>query len=153
MEHTYFMELALEEAKKAYELGEVPIGAIIVRDNQVIASAFNKREIGHNATYHAELLAIQEACEKLGGWRLIGCTMYVTLEPCLMCAGAIINSRLEKLIYGARDPKAGAVHSLYHVLEDTRLNHQVEVVEGVLAVESSALLKDFFANLRLKNKS
>ena len=153
MEHTYFMELALEEAKKAYEIGEVPIGAIIVRDNQVIASAFNKRELGRNATHHAELLAIQEACEKLGGWRLIGCTMYVTLEPCLMCAGAIINSRLERLIYGARDPKAGAVQSLYHVLEDTRLNHQVEVIEGVLAAESSALLKDFFANLRLKNKS
>ena len=153
MEHNYFMGLAIEEAKKAYEIGEVPIGAIIVRENQVIASAFNKRELGRNATHHAELLAIQEACEKLGGWRLIGCTMYVTLEPCLMCAGAIINSRLERLIYGARDPKAGAVQSLYHVLEDTRLNHQVEVIEGVLAAESSALLKDFFANLRLKNKS
>ncbi len=153
MEHNYFMGLALEEAKKAYEIGEVPIGAIIVRDNQVIASAFNKRELGRNATHHAELLAIQEACEKLGGWRLIGCPMHVILEPCLMCAGAIINSRLERLIYGARDPKAGAVQSLYHVLEDTRLNHQVEVIEGVLAAESSALLKDFFANLRLKNKS
>ena len=142
------MDLALAEAKKAFEIGEVPIGAVVVRGDEVIALAHNHRETAKNPLGHAELLAIDEACKKLGGWRLIGCTMYVTLEPCLMCAGAIINSRIERLVYATRDPKAGAVDSLYDVLRDSRLNHQVEVIEGVLAEESSRLLKQFFQELR-----
>lgn len=148
MNHEHFMNLALAEAKKAFEIGEVPIGAVVVRGDEVIALAHNHRETAKNALGHAELLAIDEACKKLGGWRLIGCTMYVTLEPCLMCAGAIINSRIERLVYATRDPKAGAVDSLYDVLRDSRLNHQVEVIEGVLAEESSRLLKQFFQELR-----
>ncbi len=152
MDDRYFMELALKEAKKAYKLGEVPIGAIIVRENKVIAKAFNRREVDKSALSHAEVLAIKEACKELGGWRLIGCTLYVTLEPCLMCAGAIINSRIERVVYAADDPKAGAVRSLYRVLEDSRLNHQVEVVEGILKEESSSLLKQFFAQLRADKK-
>lgn len=152
MDDRYFMELALKEAKKAYKLGEVPIGAIIVRENKVIAKAFNRREVDKSALSHAEVLAIKEACKELGGWRLIGCTLYVTLEPCLMCAGAIINSRIERVVYAADDPKAGAVRSLYRVLEDSRLNHQVEVVEGILKEESSSLLKQFFAQLRAEKK-
>lgn len=152
MDDRYFMELALKEAKKAYKLGEVPIGAIIVRENKVIAKAFNRREVDKSALSHAEVLAIKEACKELGGWRLIGCTLYVTLEPCLMCAGAIINSRIERVVYAADDPKAGAVRSLYRVLEDPRLNHQVEVVEGILKEESSSLLKQFFAQLRADKK-
>lgn len=152
MDDRYFMELALKEAKKAYKLGEVPIGAIIVRENKVIAKAFNRREVDKSALSHAEVLAIKEACKELGGWRLIGCTLYVTLEPCLMCAGAIINSRIERVVYAADDPKAGAVRSLYRVLEDPRLNHQVEVVEGILKEESSSLLKQFFAQLRAEKK-
>ncbi|HHY18456.1 MAG TPA: nucleoside deaminase [Firmicutes bacterium] len=152
MDDRYFMELALKEAKKAYKLGEVPIGAIIVRENKVIAKAFNRREVDKSALSHAEVLAIKEACKELGGWRLIGCTLYVTLEPCLMCAGAIINSRIERVVYAADDTKAGAIRSLYRVLEDPRLNHQVEVVEGILKEESSSLLKQFFAQLRADKK-
>lgn len=152
MDDRYFMELALKEAKKAYKLGEVPIGAIIVRENKVIAKAFNRREVDKSALSHAEVLAIKEACKELGGWRLIGCTLYVTLEPCLMCAGAIINSRIERVVYAADDTKAGAIRSLYRVLEDSRLNHQVEVVEGILKEESSSLLKQFFAQLRAEKK-
>ncbi len=148
MEHEYFMALALREAKKAYSLGEVPIGAVITKGEEVISRAYNRREIDKSALAHAEILAIEEACQRLGGWRLSGCTMYVTLEPCLMCAGAVINSRLTRLVYAAEDPKAGAVTSLYNTLEDTRLNHQVEVVTGVLQKEASALLKEFFKKLR-----
>lgn len=148
MKHEYFMTLALGEAKKAYSLGEVPIGAIITKGEEVIATAYNRREIDKSALAHAEILAIETACQRLGGWRLTGCTMYVTLEPCLMCAGAIINSRLTRLVYAAKDPKAGAVTSLYTILEDARLNHQVEVITGILQEEASALLKEFFKKLR-----
>lgn len=147
------MSLALEEAQKAYEIGEVPIGAVIVKDNLVIARAHNKRETDRMSTAHAEIRAIEEACRKLGGWRLIGCTMYVTLEPCLMCAGALINSRIDKLVYASSDQKAGAVDSLYSVLNDFRLNHQVEVVSGILDEESSGLLKRFFRDLREEKKT
>lgn len=148
MKHEYFMTLALGEAKKAYSLGEVPIGAIITKGEEVIATAYNRREIDKSALAHAEILAIETACQRLGGWRLTGYTMYVTLEPCLMCAGAIINSRLTRLVYAAKDPKAGAVTSLYTILEDARLNHQVEVITGILQEEASALLKEFFKKLR-----
>lgn len=146
------MTLALKEAKKAYSLGEVPIGAIITKGEEVIARAYNRREIDKSALAHAEILAIKEACQKIGGWRLTGCTMYVTLEPCLMCAGAIVHSRLARLVFATEDTKSGAVTSLYNILEDTRLNHQVEVIEGVLQKEASALLKKFFKELRSTKK-
>jgi len=153
MNHEYYMQLALLEAKKAYDLGEVPIGAIITKGDEIVAASYNRREIDKNALAHAEILAIDEACRKLGGWRLVGCTMYVTLEPCLMCAGAIINSRIGRLVYGSFDPKAGAVNSLYNVLGDNRLNHQVDVVHGVLSNEASLLLKQFFRDLRTKKQT
>lgn len=148
--HKGYMQIALKEAMKAYDLQEAPIGAIIVKDNQIIAKAYNLRETSKSPLAHAELLAIDEAAKKLGGWRLSGAAMYVTLEPCPMCAGAIYQSRISTLVYGAADPKAGAVNSLYTILNDPRLNHQVEVISGVLAEESSQLLKRFFRELRKK---
>ncbi|MCM3360269.1 MULTISPECIES: tRNA adenosine(34) deaminase TadA [unclassified Psychrobacillus] len=149
----YYMNLAIEEAKKAAAIGEVPIGAIIVHKNEVIASAYNLRETTQNATTHAELLAIQEACAKIGSWRLEETTLYVTLEPCPMCAGAILQSRIPRVVYGARDMKAGCVDSLYSLLNDTRFNHVCEVTEGVLAETCGNLLTTFFRELRLKKKN
>jgi len=148
--HEKYMQYAIEEAHKAYTLLEVPIGAVIIKDSEVIARAYNLRETAKSPLAHAEILAIEEAAKKLGGWRLTGATMYVTLEPCPMCAGAIYQSRISTLVYGADDPKAGAVKSLYSILNDPRLNHQVEVISGVLADESSKLLKKFFRELRKK---
>lgn len=144
MDYTIYMRKALDLAKQASAIGEVPVGALIVHDGQVIAEAFNLRESDARSTAHAELLAIELACQKLGRWRLSGCTLVVTLEPCLMCAGAIVNSRLDKVVYGATDPKAGAVVSLYQVLEDKRLNHRPEVLGGVMASECADLLSEFF---------
>ncbi|MEK4520059.1 tRNA adenosine(34) deaminase TadA [Psychrobacillus sp. FSL W7-1457] len=149
----YYMNLAIEEAKKAAAIGEVPIGAIIVHKNEVIGSAYNLRETTQNATTHAELLAIQEACAKIGSWRLEETTLYVTLEPCPMCAGAILQSRIPRVVYGARDMKAGCVASLYTLLNDTRFNHVCEVTEGVLAETCGNLLTTFFRELRLKKKN
>ena len=149
----YYMNLAIEEAKKAAAIGEVPIGAIIVHKNEVIANAYNLRETTQNATTHAELLAIQEACAKIGSWRLEETTLYVTLEPCPMCAGAILQSRIPRVVYGARDMKAGCVDSLYSLLNDTRFNHVCEVTEGVLAETCGNLLTTFFRELRLKKKN
>lgn len=149
----YYMNLAIEEARKAAAMGEVPIGAIIVHKNEVIASAYNLRETTQNATTHAELLAIQEACAKIGSWRLEETTLYVTLEPCPMCAGAILQSRIPRVVYGARDMKAGCVDSLYSLLNDTRFNHVCEVTEGVLAETCGNLLTTFFRELRLKKKN
>ena len=146
------MAEALKEAHKAFELGEVPVGALVVCNNQVIARAYNIKESSAQAIAHAEVLAIKQASRKLKNWRLVDCELYVTLEPCFMCAGAILSSRIKKLIYGAVDPKAGAVHSLYQVLSDPRLNHSVQVVGGVMAVESSTLLKKFFTQLRNGNE-
>ena len=148
-----FMQLALEEAKKAGNLGEVPIGAIIVHEGEVIASASNLRETTQNAVTHAELMAIQQACEKVGSWRLEETTLYVTLEPCPMCAGAILQSRIPRVVYGARDMKAGCVDSLYRLLNDPRFNHECEVTEGVLAEECGQILTDFFRALRERKKS
>lgn len=148
----YFMNEAIQEAKKAEILGEVPIGAVIVYQNQIIARAHNLRETTQNAVTHAELLAIQEACKALGSWRLEDTTLYVTLEPCPMCAGAILQSRIPRVVYGARDPKAGCVHSLYQLLNDSRFNHECDVTEGVLAEECSFLLTNFFKNLRKRKK-
>lgn len=149
----FYMNLAIEEAKKAAAIGEVPIGAIVVYKDEVIARGFNLRETTQNATTHAELLAIQEACSKLGSWRLEETTLYVTLEPCPMCAGAILQSRIPRVVYGARDMKAGCVDSLYTLLNDTRFNHVCEVTEGVLAETCGNLLTTFFRELRLKKKN
>lgn len=149
----YYMKLAIEEAKKAAAIGEVPIGAVIVHNDQVIASGYNLRETTQNATTHAELLAIQEACTTLNNWRLEETTLYVTLEPCPMCAGAILQSRIPRVVYGARDAKAGCVDSLYRLLNDDRFNHRCEVTEGVLAEECGNILTQFFRNLREQKKN
>ena len=150
---TYYMKLAIEEAQKAAALAEVPIGAVIVLNDEVIAAAHNLRETTQNAVTHAELSAIQSACEKLGNWRLENTTLYVTLEPCPMCAGAILQSRIPRVVYGARDPKGGCVHTFYHLLNDPRFNHECEVTEGVLAEECGQLLTNFFRSLREKRKA
>lgn len=151
MNHEYFMKIAIEEAKKCLFLDEVPVGAIIVKDGKIIARAHNLRETLRDATAHAEILAINEACRALGGWRLLDCTMYVTLEPCPMCAGALVNSRIKTLIFGTRDPKGGACGSLYNIVADERLNHRIEIIEGVLQDECSKLLKEFFKSKRKKD--
>lgn len=146
------MEEALLEAHKSALIGEVPIGAVIVHDGEIIGRGHNLREHSQQAADHAEMIAIEEANQKLGSWRLVDCTLYVTLEPCIMCSGAIINSRIDRVVFGARDPKAGAVATLYSVLNDARLNHQVEVTEGVLAKRAGDVLKDFFKAARKRNK-
>src|SRR5258706_11571198 len=131
--HEAFMRMAYHEALAALEEDEVPVGAVIVHDGRVVAAAHNQREQLRDPTAHAEMIAITQAAEALGSWRLEGCTLYVTLEPCPMCAGAIVQARIPRLVYGATDPKAGAVRSLFEVLGDKRLNHQAEVIAGVLA--------------------
>lgn len=148
----YYMQQALEEAKKAASLGEVPIGAVIVYNDEIIARAHNLRETTQNALTHAESMAIQEACKKIGSWRLEDTTLYVTLEPCPMCAGAILQSRVPRVVYGARDIKAGCVDSLYRLLNDPRFNHECDVTEGVLADECGRILTDFFRALRERKK-
>ena len=150
--HEHYMKIALQEAKKAGAAGEVPIGAIIVYNDEIIAKASNLRETKQNAVMHAELMAIQEACEKIGSWRLEDTTLYVTLEPCPMCAGAILQSRIPTVIYGARDRKAGCVHSLYELLNDGRFNHRCDVTEGILAEECGQILTEFFKGLRALKK-
>lgn len=146
------MELAIQEAKKAELIEEVPIGAIIVKDGIVIAAAYNLREKEQRSIAHAELLAIDEACKQLKTWRLSGCTLYVTLEPCPMCAGAIIQSRIDRVVFGASDPKAGCVGSIYNLLKEQKFNHRCEVEHGVLANECGEMLTDFFRKLRNKRK-
>ena len=149
MNDLFFMKKAYLQAKRAEKIAEVPVGAVIVKDGKIISRAYNKRETGKNAIYHAELSAIEKACKKLGGWRLSGCTLYVTLEPCIMCAGAIINARIDRVVIGTKDPKAGAMGSVIDI-NTLPLNHKTEVVYGVLEQESRQILKDFFANLRKK---
>lgn len=146
--HESFMRQALGEAEAALAEDEVPIGAVVVHDGRVIAAAHNQREQLHDPTAHAEMIAITQAAEALGNWRLDGCTLYVTLEPCPMCAGAIVLARLSRVVYGAADPKAGAVASLYRLLDDPRLNHRAEVVAGVLAEPCGEILSRFFAEKR-----
>lgn len=148
-----FMKQALEEAQQVAVLGEVPIGAVLVYEGKIIARAHNLRETTQNATTHAELLVIQEACKKIGSWRLEDTTLYVTLEPCPMCAGAILQSRVPRVVYGARDQKAGCVDSLYHLLNDERFNHECDVTEGILAEECGQILTDFFKALRDRKKA
>ena len=139
---------ALAEAGRAAEIGEVPIGAVVVRDGSVIGRGHNRREIDGDPLAHAEFLAIRQAAARTSGWRLSGCTMYVTLEPCAMCAGALVNSRCDRLVYGAADPKAGWCGTLGNLVQDPRLNHRLEVTAGVLEAESAALLREFFSRLR-----
>ncbi|MBQ7604132.1 MAG: tRNA adenosine(34) deaminase TadA [Clostridia bacterium] len=146
-----FMSLALDEARAAAAEGETPVGAVIVRGGEVIASAHNTRERSKNALHHAEILCIDRACRRLGGWRLPGCALYVTLEPCPMCAGAVINSRIERVVFGARDGKAGSFGSVTD-LSALPYNHRPEITGGVLAEECAALLSDFFTGLRSKQK-
>lgn len=142
------MKEALMEAQKAAELKEVPIGAVVTYQGEVIGRGYNLREQRQNPLLHAEMIAIQEAANNLGSWRLIDCDLYVTLEPCPMCAGAILQSRIKRVFFGTRDPKAGCVGSLMNILQDKRFNHQTEVVEGILQEECSQILKDFFRQLR-----
>ena len=147
-EKNKFMRLALKEANKALLMGEVPIGAVIVKDGVVLARAYNKRNTKKSATAHAEILAIEKACKKLGDWRLDGTEMYVTLEPCPMCAGAIANARVEKLYFGAYEKKSGAILSNYQILFSSGLNHTAQVEGGILHDECSCLLKNFFKSKR-----
>lgn len=142
-----FMSLAIEQANLAAAEGEVPVGAVIVREGEVISVGRNRREVGKNALYHAEIEAIDNACKRLGGWRLPGCELFVTLEPCPMCAGAIINSRIVKVVFGAYDRKAGSFGSLVN-LNDFPYNHKPEILGGFLEEECAALLSDFFSELR-----
>jgi tRNA(adenine34) deaminase len=148
MNDIYFMKEALEEARKAFEKDEPPVGAVIARDGKIIARGHNLREGLQDPTAHAEMLAIRAAAAELGRWRLSDCVMYVTLEPCAMCAGAMVLARLNRLVYGADDPKAGAVNSLMNLVSDGRLNHQIELKSGVLAAECGDLLRDFFSSRR-----
>ena len=150
--HEHFMNLALEEAEYALRENEVPVGAVIVHGGQVIARSHNQREQLRDPTAHAEMIAITQAAASLQSWRLEGCTLYVTLEPCAMCAGAIVLARVPTVVYGATDHKAGAVDSLHHLLNDPRLNHKVETVSGVLAFPCSQILSRFFQEQRRLGK-
>ena len=144
----YWMSLALDEARIAAAQGDVPVGAIIVRGEEVLAKGHNRRELDGDPLAHAEIIALRNAARSIEGWRLVGCRMYVTLEPCAMCAGALVNSRIESLVFGARDPKAGYCGSLGDLTRDPRLNHRLKVEEGVLAESCGQILKDFFRALR-----
>ena len=149
-DHEIWMKRALALAAEAANRGEIPVGAVVVHNGQMVAEAANSKESIGDPLGHAEIIVIRRAAEVLGRWRLTGCTLYVTLEPCVMCAGAIIHARLDRIVYGARDPKAGAVQSLFKILSDQRLNHQPEVIAGVLESDTSEQLKKFFRELRSK---
>ena len=147
------MEKALEHAHRAFAMGEVPIGCVIVQGDKIIAEAGNQRVTGKNVLYHAEILAIDQACKVVNDWRLEDCTLYVTLEPCPMCAGAIVQARIPKVVYGAKSPKAGAAGSVLDILNAPGLNHRVEVVSGVCEDDCAALMREFFTRFRDKEKS
>ena len=151
--HKIWMSRALDEARLAVDHGDVPVGAVVVADGEVIATGHNRREVDGDPTAHAELLAVRAAARTLGSWRLDGCALYVTLEPCTMCAGALVLARLPELIYGAADPKAGAAGSLYDLVREPRLNHRVDVVDGVLADECGEILTTFFRAARARSRS
>ncbi len=142
------MQEAIRQAKKALNRSEVPVGAVIVCKDKIIARGYNTKERNMDPLGHAEITILRRAAKRLGRWRLNDCTMYVTLEPCIMCAGALVNARIKRLVYGCADPKAGAIESLYHILKDSRLNHRVDVYSGLMANECSVLLKSFFKSLR-----
>lgn len=150
--HERWMQAALAEAQSAFEAGEVPIGAVIVHEDRLIAAAGNQRETLNDPTAHAEMIAITQAAQTLGSWRLLDCTLYVTLEPCPMCAGAIVQARVPRVYYGAADAKAGACDTLFQLTSDVRLNHQAIVIGGLLKDESRALLQEFFAQQRKLGK-
>jgi tRNA(adenine34) deaminase len=149
-QHEYWMHHAILEANKAEAIGEVPIGAVIVKNGAIIGRGYNLRETTNDATAHAEIIAIKQASENLGAWRLLDCQLYVTLEPCPMCAGAIVQSRIPTVIYGTTDPKAGCAGTLMNLLQEPRFNHRTEVIQGVLQPQCAALLTDFFRKLRRK---
>ncbi|MGP4059697.1 tRNA adenosine(34) deaminase TadA [Halobacillus litoralis] len=149
----FYMKIAIEEAGKAQAEGEVPIGAVIVLEDEVIASGYNQRETSQLASSHAEFIAIERANQRIGSWRLEDCTLYVTLEPCPMCAGAILQSRIPRVVYGAKDPKAGCAGTLMNLLEDDRFNHKSTVVPGVMEETCGEMLSDFFRQLRLRKKN
>ena len=148
-----YMKIALKEAQKACEKLEVPVGCIIVKDGKIIAKAHNLKETKYDTTKHAEILAIQKASKKLESWRLLDCEMYVTLEPCSMCAGAIINARMKKIYIGTLDEKTGAAGSVLNLFEDYKFNHEVEVEKGIMKEQCESMLKDFFKNLRRMKKA
>ena len=147
-----YMKMALKLAIKASELGEVPIGCVIVYDGKVIGRGYNRRKTDRNTLSHAELIAIRKASKKVGDWRLEECTMYVTLEPCQMCAGAIVQARIPKVVIGCMNPKAGCAGSILNILQEPKFNHQVEVEKGILEEECSTVLTEFFKNLRIRNQ-
>jgi tRNA(adenine34) deaminase len=149
---TYYMKEAIKEAKKAYNIGEVPVGCVIVKDEEIIARSHNLRETTQNSTMHAEIIAINEACKKLNSWRLNDCDIYVTLEPCAMCTGALILSRINKVVFGASDPKFGSIVSLVKLLDVEKYNHKVDYESGVLEADCVNLLKQFFQSLRQEKK-
>ncbi len=151
MNHEYWMAFAFKEAEKAYREGEVPVGAVIVFDNQIIARGYNLTERLQDPTAHAEMIAITAAAEYLGSRRLLDCSLYVTMEPCPMCAGAIVLARIPKLVFGAVDPKSGSCGTLFNIVQDERLNHRVEVISGILEKKCSLILSDFFQKLRKTN--
>ena len=148
-----YMKLALKQAKKAYELGEVPIGCVIVHNDKIIGRGYNRRNTDKNTLAHAEITAINKASKKIGDWRLEDCILYVTLEPCQMCSGAIVQARIPKVVIGCMNPKAGCAGSILNVLQMPEFNHQVEIVKGVLETECSEMLKKFFTELRIRNKA
>lgn len=150
--HDRWMRVALQLARQAFEEGEVPIGAVVVHNNQIIGEGYNQRETLNDPTAHAEMIAITQAAQSLDSWRLLDCTIYVTLEPCPMCAGAIVLARIPTVIYGTTDLKGGACHTLYQITEDSRLNHQATVLGGVLQPECRAILQEFFAEQRALGK-
>ena len=150
--HDRWMHAALNQARVAYEQDEVPVGAVVVYDDRVIGEGYNRRESPNDPTAHAEMIAITQAAESLGSWRLLDCTLYVTLEPCPMCAGAIVQARLPTVIYGTTDPKAGGCHTLYRITDDARLNHRATVIGGVLKDECRRLLQEFFRQQRALGK-
>lgn len=152
MTHDDYMRLALEEAHKAAAMGEIPIGAVIVYNGEVISAAHNMRELCQDGTAHAEIIAIREACKKLGRWRLSGCDLYVTVEPCPMCSGAIVNSRINRVIYGCPDVKAGGAESIFNIINNPNLNHNAEVISGICEAECAQIMKDFFKRRRQENK-
>ncbi|MGQ9558534.1 MAG: tRNA adenosine(34) deaminase TadA [Desulfurispora sp.] len=151
--HAYWMRCALQEAALAAGKGEVPIGAVVVKNGTIIGRGHNLRETLKDASAHAEILALRQAAQTVGDWRLNGATIYSTIEPCPMCAGALVQFRVDCLVYGARDPKAGAVDSLYNIVRDSRLNHRLQVVEGVLAEECAAIIREFFRTRRAEKKA
>ncbi|QNM04578.1 tRNA adenosine(34) deaminase TadA [Qiania dongpingensis] len=148
----YYMKEAIKQAKKAFSIGEVPIGCVIVKEDKIIARGYNRRTADKNTLAHAELQAIKKASKKLGDWRLEGCTMYVTLEPCQMCSGALVQARMSEVVIGCMNPKAGCAGSILNLLEMPEFNHQVKVTRGVMEEECSKLLKDFFKGLRSRLK-